>query len=53
MVNGKPVPNQNVGDSVTLKSGDRLQFGSVVLFYLDVDAFREQVARTCAVTLRG
>jgi hypothetical protein len=52
MVNGKPVPNQNQGDSVTLKSGDRLQFGSVVVVYLEANDFREQVARTCGVTPR-
>jgi hypothetical protein len=52
MVNGKPVPNQHEGDSVTLASGDRLQFGSVMLIFLDADDFREQVARTCGIPLR-
>jgi hypothetical protein len=52
MVNGKPVPNQHEGDSVKLTSGDRLQFGSVVLVFLDANDFREQVASACRSTLR-
>ena len=52
MVNGKPVPNQHEGDSVKLTSGDRLQFGSVMLTFLDASDFRDQVASTCGRTPR-
>jgi hypothetical protein len=53
MVNGKPVPNRHEGDSVKLTSGDRLQFGSVILIFLDANAFREQVALACGRKLPG
>jgi len=53
MVNGKPVPNRQQGDSVKLTSGDRLQFGSVMLTFLEAKDFQEQVARTRGSTPQG